>query len=328
MRLTLRTLLAYLDDRLPPEKAREIGLKIQKSGFATELVERVREVKRRRRVATDQDKVPPVDANLIAEYLDDQLAPEVVARLEQRILASDALLAEVASAHELLGMLREPVPVESRLRERLLTQDPTGAATSRTDSATEEPVSANPTRWTESPAASRGWLRWSPVLVGVGLCAWLPSVLLTAGCCSNRSPIRLSLQLRDPLSLVQRPIRRPDRQRRPLTSMVQGPPLQSLQHLEGRGAEMLRNQNLPGQPIHRSEIQWHRCQRRIRLWRLTRHWQTLPQNSPPISRCCCSPTIARCCWQTAKQARGILCCRFPEAIRSRRHRTSPIVLRC
>lgn len=176
MRLTLRTLLAYLDDRLPPEKAREIGLKIQKSGFATELVERVREVKRRRRVATDQDKVPPVDANLIAEYLDDQLAPEVVARLEQRILASDALLAEVASAHELLGMLREPVPVESRLRERLLTQDPTGAATSRTDSATEEPVSANPTRWTESPAASRGWLRWSPVLVGVGLCAWLASV--------------------------------------------------------------------------------------------------------------------------------------------------------
>ncbi|MFN5975364.1 MAG: hypothetical protein ACK48U_13025, partial [Planctomyces sp.] len=77
MRLTLRTLLAYLDDRLPPEKAREIGLKIQKSAFATELAERVREVKRRRRVATEQDKVPPVDANLIAEYLDDQLAPDV-----------------------------------------------------------------------------------------------------------------------------------------------------------------------------------------------------------------------------------------------------------
>lgn len=67
-------------------------------------------------MATEQDKVPPVDANLIAEYLDDQLAPDVVARLEQRILASDALLAEVASAHELLGMLRDPVPVESRLR--------------------------------------------------------------------------------------------------------------------------------------------------------------------------------------------------------------------
>lgn len=177
MRLTLRTLLAYLDDRLPPEKAREIGLKIQKSAFATELAERVREVKRRRRVATEQDKVPSVDANLIAEYLDDQLAPDVVARLEQRILASDALLAEVASAHELLGMLREPVPVESRLRERLLTLDPTGlttaAAADRADSNSE---ATNTTGWTETPATSRGWLRWSSVLVAVGLCGWLASV--------------------------------------------------------------------------------------------------------------------------------------------------------
>ncbi|MGV2340481.1 MAG UNVERIFIED_CONTAM: hypothetical protein LVR18_43005 [Planctomycetaceae bacterium] len=103
MRLTLRTLLAYIDDRSAPEKAREIGLKIQKSPFATELADRVREVKRRRRIAADQDKVPPVDANLIAEYLDDQLAPDVVARLEQRILASDALLAEVAAAHRAAG---------------------------------------------------------------------------------------------------------------------------------------------------------------------------------------------------------------------------------
>ncbi|MFN5284147.1 MAG: hypothetical protein ACK5KS_04930, partial [Planctomyces sp.] len=177
MRLTLRTLLAYLDDRLPPEKAREIGLKIQKSAFATELAERVREVKRRRRVATEQDKVPPVDANLIAEYLDDQLAPDVVARLEQRILASDALLAEVASAHELLGMLRDPVPVESRLRERLLMLDSAGLTTAASsDQADGNSEAANSAGWTESPATSRGWLRWSSVLVGLGLCAWLASV--------------------------------------------------------------------------------------------------------------------------------------------------------
>lgn len=177
MRLTLRTLLAYLDDRLPPEKAREIGLKIQKSPFATELADRVREVKRRRRIAAEQDKVPAVDANLIAEYLDDQLAPDVVARLEQRILASDALLAEVAAAHELLGMLREPVPVERRLRDRLLSQDPGGTAPAApAESFEREATGTNATGWNEIPPASRGWLRWSPLLVAVGLCVWLASV--------------------------------------------------------------------------------------------------------------------------------------------------------
>lgn len=177
MRLTLRTLLAYLDDRLPPEKAREIGLKIQKSPFATELAERVREVKRRRRVAADQDKVPSVDANLIAEYLDDQLAPDVVARLEQRILASDALLAEVAAAHELLGLLREPVTVDARLRERLLTLDQTGSSAAPVSAgAGREPSDAAAEGWVNSPASSTGWLRWSSLLVGVGVCAWLISL--------------------------------------------------------------------------------------------------------------------------------------------------------
>lgn len=177
MRLTLRTLLAYIDDRLPPEKAREIGLKIQKSPFATELADRVREVKRRRRIAADQDKAPPVDANLIAEYLDDQLAPDVVARLEQRILASDALLAEVAAAHELLGTLREPVPVDRRLRDRLLSQDPGGmTAAAQVESDEKAAAGANSTGWNETPAAPRGWLRWSPLLVVAGLCVWLASV--------------------------------------------------------------------------------------------------------------------------------------------------------
>lgn len=126
MRLTLRTLLAYLDDRLPPNNAKEIGQKIANSPFATELVERIRDVKRRRRLASPAKPQPMIDANLVAEYLDDQLTPELVARVEREILASDALLAEVASAHEILGMLRDPVAIESRLRDRLYLLDPTG----------------------------------------------------------------------------------------------------------------------------------------------------------------------------------------------------------
>ncbi|MBL8808958.1 MAG: hypothetical protein JNM43_02175, partial [Planctomycetaceae bacterium] len=128
MRLTLRTLLAYLDDRLAPTNAREIGQKIANSPFATELAERIKEVKRRRRLATADQAKPQIDANLIAEYLDDQLTPELVAKVEQQVLSSDALLAEVASAHEVLGLLRDPVPLDPRLRDRLYAMDPTGPA--------------------------------------------------------------------------------------------------------------------------------------------------------------------------------------------------------
>ena len=126
MRLTLRTLLAYQDDRLSAANAKELGQKIAKSPFASELVERIREVKRRRRLAMPDKPVAMIDANLIAEYLDDQLTPELVARLEKEVLASDAMLAEVASAHEILGLLSDPVTVEPRLRDRLYGLDPTG----------------------------------------------------------------------------------------------------------------------------------------------------------------------------------------------------------
>ena len=126
MRLTLRTLLAYLDDRLPPANAREIGQKIANSPFTTDLVERIRDVKRRRRLADPGKTQPMIEPNLIAEYLDDQLTPDLVARVEREILASDAMLAEVAATHEILGLLRDPVTVEPRLRDRLYGLDPSG----------------------------------------------------------------------------------------------------------------------------------------------------------------------------------------------------------
>lgn len=126
MRLTLRTLLAYLDDRLPPANAREIGQKIANSPFTTDLMERIKDVKRRRRLADPGKAQPMIEPNLIAEYLDDQLTPDLVARVEREILASDAMLAEVAATHEILGLLRDPVTVEPRLRDRLYGLDPSG----------------------------------------------------------------------------------------------------------------------------------------------------------------------------------------------------------
>ncbi|REJ97090.1 MAG: hypothetical protein DWQ29_00255, partial [Planctomycetota bacterium] len=99
MRLTLRTLLAYLDDILEPSDAREIGEKIAESPVATEMVEKVREVMRRRRVTAPElsGAGSGPDPNIVAEYLDNTLSPEEVANVERICLESDIHLSEVAA---------------------------------------------------------------------------------------------------------------------------------------------------------------------------------------------------------------------------------------
>ncbi len=51
MRLTLRTLLAWLDDTLQPTQVREIGSQVAESPFAQELTERIHRVTRQRRLS-------------------------------------------------------------------------------------------------------------------------------------------------------------------------------------------------------------------------------------------------------------------------------------
>jgi len=145
MRLTLRTLLAYLDDRLPSSDAREIGKKITDSPFAQELADRIRTVIRQRRLSTPGRKVKLIDPNLIAEYLDDQLTPELVALVEKEVLSSDFSLAEVASSHEVLGLLGDPIQVEDGLRKRLVGLNPHRSAEESTDHELEQIQSGDPT---------------------------------------------------------------------------------------------------------------------------------------------------------------------------------------
>ncbi len=122
MRLTLRTLLAYLDDVLPPDQAKELGQKLTESNYATALVDRIKEVMRRRRLSAPDlfGKAAGIEPNVVAEYLDNELSPSEIADVEKICLDSDVHLAEVAACHQILTLvLGEPVDVRSETRARM-----------------------------------------------------------------------------------------------------------------------------------------------------------------------------------------------------------------
>jgi hypothetical protein len=120
MRLTLRTLLAYLDDTLEPSQAKVIGQKVAESDTAQELIARIKQVTRRRRLTNP----PPsgttnIDPNTLAEYLENSLDTEQLDKVEQICLASDANLAELATCHQILTQIQVEqslVPPTSRQR--------------------------------------------------------------------------------------------------------------------------------------------------------------------------------------------------------------------
>lgn len=131
MRLTLRTLIAYLDDELQADQAKEIGVKLTESGYATALVERIKEVMRRRRLSAPElfGKGAGLDPNLVAEYLDSELTPAEVVDVEKICLESDMHLAEVAACHQILTLvLGDPVEVRAETRSRMYGLGPVGTS--------------------------------------------------------------------------------------------------------------------------------------------------------------------------------------------------------
>jgi hypothetical protein len=122
MRLTLRTLLAYLDDTLEPAQARLIGQKVAESEVARQLIERIKEVTRRRRLTTPPATGPGAkfDPNTVAEYLDNALPADKLAEVEEVCLTSDVHLAEIAACHQILTLVvGEPARVPPTARQRM-----------------------------------------------------------------------------------------------------------------------------------------------------------------------------------------------------------------
>jgi len=123
VRLTLRAMLAYLDEHCdwsPADKA-DFGKRIEESKYASDLVERIRVSLRRPRLGAPkvEGRGIGLDANTVAEYIEGTLPAERIADFEKLCLESDVHLAEVAACHEILSDVVAGIrpPIQFGLKE-------------------------------------------------------------------------------------------------------------------------------------------------------------------------------------------------------------------
>ncbi|WP_339613409.1 hypothetical protein [uncultured Rubinisphaera sp.] len=163
MKLTLRYLLAYLDDILKPQDAAAVGRLVKSSPNATALVERIRALIRMRRltVPAPAEKKKGLNANDVAEYLDNLTPVDEVVAYEESLLKSDEKLAEVAGTHQILSLVlggkpKIPASTKSQLQQIAISFLPDDAqfpdeASQSTGSSVEIPAMMAPSIEPASP---------------------------------------------------------------------------------------------------------------------------------------------------------------------------------
>ncbi|WP_435010132.1 hypothetical protein P12x_001361 [Tundrisphaera lichenicola] len=216
MRLTLRTMIAWLDDKLSPHEVREIGQQVAESPFAKELVQRVKRVTRQRRLSVPGDKgVEGVDPNLVASYLDNELSPEKVSEYEKLCLTSDVNLAEVASVHQILSLIgqKAKVPPEARLRMYRLIKGREASGHSapsrnpKVEKNGQKAAAADPTlAWSAAAPKHRPLIeRFGPIALVLGLIGVL-AVAATYTLSPEGTPPEVALNQPEPREVAPLPL--------------------------------------------------------------------------------------------------------------------------
>ena len=119
-RLTLRTLLAWVDGVLPPDEQEEFGDAVAGSRLARLLAEQIREAAQWG--STDIPLISGLtiadDLNCVAEYLDNTLPSEHLEAFERLCIESRSHLAEVATCHWVLAEMSRNVDLATQPREQ------------------------------------------------------------------------------------------------------------------------------------------------------------------------------------------------------------------
>jgi hypothetical protein len=185
--------LAYLDDTLEPTEIKQIGQKVAESDAAQELIARIKQITRRRRLTTPPSSGPGAanfDPNTVAEYLDNALSGDQIAEVERLCLESDVHLAEISTCHQILTLvLGEPALVPPTARERMygLVQGKESIPFRKAPNAAPTTARAASTNVADGGDESSpgfgigrrgGWSRWALPAAGVLLIVGLTFTLI------------------------------------------------------------------------------------------------------------------------------------------------------